>query len=860
MNFPSMRAFTPFPSLISSAAQPIAWEQLESENNLKKQMENVLISFNSFLANFKKNKQGIHNLAATRTFKLLHCPFTIKQLFILYVEERLSILEENCSLDEVIIKDWSAIKQLIAEDTFLHKDLAICLNGFLHHVNHFFKKAQIDNREFSKTLLAISDLFKYPYLTDTPLISFFDDKLRGEMTKEGMKKTFERFLTEELWEMSLPTIEFPISAIYQSLKVMLYRYRLNLIWLTALGDSHVKDVMPLFNIQSKRYSSFSKQEKNLLDWCLAEVKRTSTFFDTLSAFSKPFDEFDSFIENDQKRKVTLDLLKNFHTDHNLRTVLGEHNFKEPLATIIKKCNRIAKTSAFYLSELHLNISALAHSVQDAKLDLREGFDTASELQNYLHTQLPVDSLYKLAQSTFETALPQPEKPQSKNAKRRNRVAKVDVSEKESTEPLVAQTVIPIVIKPKKARKKAPRLTLGQVSASFLDFSRSIKDGKAKNDALNHSYWHFSKCALLYDKAMSEAIAPSDYLNVFSTYVFSAAIGIEQVYRYQMHANDLPGDQHNFHNLLEMHWIVYEDQPIPNAVQTLKLAINWSRHFYQMRHDVIHYSTFHQQKMPELLETLYQLAKNPEQVSLSAFRNSIKHIHSDVMAALPKIAPFLKHCEGPPNLLTEISSYIAEIEMPSFKPTIEEFEKVLNDSCVSSFKMAFHQALGSLNMLDSTLTQMQRTKTYEEFCLWSTRCLFLIEETTDLTLRSLDILKQGTTIRNHNIAALAERTNIQMAALSDALDKMALKLKYPGSTEAEGLGGELIEQIEALRLYPELDEGAIIAKSALIPEWKLPLKNVKSSEILANLNFLISEMKTMIENAALPQIKEQLARQ
>lgn len=397
-------------------------------------------------------------------------------------------------------------------------------------------------------------------------------------------------------------------------------------------------------------------------------------------------------------------------------------------------------------------------------------------------------------------------------------------------------------------------SLSALSYKFLDCARSSTNHE-QNETLIHTSWHLSKCEFLFHAIQKENISPSSYINYFASFVFSSALSLEQIYRYHSIQSGLQLSRRNFHNLLELHLLVLRNVPIPKAVHTYKLAINWACYFYINHYDTVSYSTFHKQDFNPMLAKLVQLASTPENTSLDDFRKEITRLDSEVRMAVKAIGNFLPVETKIPKPSPYIFKEPLVFQFPSFINLTQSIDCKYFKS-IKSLKV-FQQLETSLSMLEDSITHLQSAKQSDEFNFWAMRCLFLTHESTDLSLRILDYLKNDSTIANHDIAELARRTNLDLTVLSPALAHLSLKLKYPASTEAEGLGSLLIDQLEALRFYPELNDGAEIAKSALVPEWKLPLKDVTLQGVINNLSLLMTELHCMLANQVLPEIGRNL---
>lgn len=839
----------PFKTLTKVTGELIfrKYESMQSLGRIGNAKKQTSKTFTKFFQKFLSQVPTVQSLIETHSLKHLHCPFTIKELFVLYVEERILLLKKNNPDDTEIDQLFTELKITLAEASWMQETIELepIIRNFLVALSKKLKAVGIDNSEFISTLDQFVAIFKIPFLQDTPLMCF--------LTKELQTK--DLFHSPEAMN-----IDMPVSAFIQSLEIMMRTFRKELLWINQVylkykeqSDSIVAKLTEDGQvIRIDELALFQRLEENL--------NNMSASYEEISDITKLFDNFAGYISDFRLRKEAMSRLSSFFlkAEKTFEVISTSAPCNEPLETFVLSTKRITKTANVFLTEPARNIMLYSNLLLKAWVQLNKELQDPRMRLDYLQTQIPLDS-QKFKEEKVATL---PDFDQLPTRKKRVRKKKAPQFTPKAPSKADNKENRALVLHCEKEFHQTEPTSiqfspLQKLSRALVQFTKSASCNNSRSrEALIHASWHLGKCELLYKTIMEQKIQPASYLNLLSTFCFSAALSLEQIYRYQLLNKESEDQEYTTsHNLLKLHLATFPSTPVPEAVNTLKLAIIWTRYFHTEQYEILNYFTFHQQQLSPLLLKMIQLSSNHQSVLPESFRKDVDRIYNELTSAIPEIATFISDStymplSTPQSLMTPIQETKLEtVTSISQVSTIIQKDKFMDVRP----RLTLIQLRDSLAMLENSLGFLNASSTYEELNLWVTRCLFLIEESADLSLRTLDLLKNGATIRNHNIAALAESTEIEIDALSSSLQGMALKLKYPVSTEAQSLGAKMIDELEALCHYPELDEGAEVAKSALIPEWRLPLKNVKSNEILNNLNFLIQELNSMLEQKVFPEI-------
>ena len=814
--------------------------------------------FLNYVEAVKKCLPDINSLKERRITNITHSFQPLKFIFLGYVDERVSFLLKNAPQETKIEREWDQIKLKMATTAYMHTttDLAKVLKKFLGSLERKFKEIDIDNSEFNKKIEPFYEFFQYLGIPDTPLISFFEEKLHSQ--------NFDY--------PDFKSIDFPISAHYQALKHMIDQLRLNLAWvekmLAAYRQKYAKDIEKIektHNKLTKDYIALAEFKNNVWDRLPNVIEKFAHCIGHLKNLDDLIEHFPKYKAFDQECKAFLATRRLDPYDGNLMS--NKH-------AIIEDTSLMVCAIEDYLINNLSNIRFLSSSLLTAWVSLKHFYsENETEQKEYMRAQIILDEYYPSKQQAIldvePVAVPHKRKRVKKDKQR---------IEKENTPPLQPQETgrpykkLQSIEKPLQVEKDLPitqpnptQDLFTDLSLGFLNYARAMLFSTNEKEALIHASWHFAKCQTIYNSLLEKGCAPEDRLNFLTTFVSAASLGLEQTYRFKLlNQGDVTilGRDVRAHDLSDLHHRAYpEDQKSPEAISSLRLGILWSRFFYEENYDWRTYRNAQGEEMPHLLQNFVRLAINPESFNSERFLHYCQQLTKEVAEVMPSIAPFgTQHHtihSVPQKIEDRIFFDVAPISfLANRAKQLVHKAQHLNET---KAHLMLAQSLSSLMMLERTLHCLEHADNFDEFSLWVTRSVFIVQETTDLALHALDYLKKGRTRRSsHNIGKLAQLTNLDLVTLSAHLDGLALKLKYPVSTECASLGGEIIDQAESLRLYPELDFGFEIAKSAQVPEWKLPLKASRKS-IAESLTTLIADMHEAFENEIFPALEDNLGK-
>jgi hypothetical protein len=772
-----------------------------------------VIYYNKYFKIFKEAipevTSSIHKFLAVQ-----HLPFTLMEIFNDYIERRLEfILLNYYQSDEYRHHSlWDFWLNKIKggfETEIIDKNLGDEFKNFLERLNRKCKKIKIDNNNFcSKALKLFELMFKFHSISCVPLICFYEKELQGLNEKDDIK------------------LDFPISAVYYTVNKMLQQFAIL---------SHVQLIACAKVIYDGRV---------LLDTDLRFANSSLEKCGKIYEYTRSFDNFGVFAKNFNLRKKTFEKINGVYQSVN-------------------------KSQAANMLQYEANqLQAICAALLPSWITLQKQFHNDVQRKKYINTILPIESTYSLnkilndintdsGKSIEKKSGPRKKKPRRKNS---------DLDQAGITPPLTQPRVESRIsiepalqLTPRQQTSLSISTSFDGLRASLLQFSKNATSAK-EQEALVNASWHFRHCEII-KRVIKRGISPKDYLNLFSAFSFSAAVGLEQIYRYllenkKINKKNLTQNNLKNHNLLYFHQYAFPDaNQAPEAVQKLKLSIIWSRYFYEDYEARKNY-TYTPEEMPALLENLIFCALHPSDIKQADFQNEIATITQEIFSCISEIAPMIKISDPKTNT----TPYSSAVNFNSISPVINLMRPLVTATSSYFLSSPVHhckisQSLSSLEMLESSLAFLQNVKSYEEFSFWIARCVFLIQEASELSLRAIESLKRETFDPDHQITNISRKLKLDLGNLGPSLDHVAYKWKYPSCIEASGVGVRLIDQAEVLCLYPELDEGAQIVNSALLPRWKLPLQDVTSQKMADQLNALLTEMTGAFEKKIVPCIRE-----
>jgi hypothetical protein len=289
------------------------------------------------------------------------------------------------------------------------------------------------------------------------------------------------------------------------------------------------------------------------------------------------------------------------------------------------------------------------------------------------------------------------------------------------------------------------------------------------------------------------------------------------------------------------------------VENLYLASHWTRYFYIEKHKWEALSTQFT-CTPPLIEDLVNSAEG-KLPSQNALKNRVNEIiektclQVNKMLTTPKIPASSLSKDVPLKLQNAMQ--------------INVFEKVVEvmDTTKTSFStrhpayLYLKQGISALSMLKTGLQRIQTAQTPCELMTWTSQCLQQTQEAMENVLHAIEFCKTGEATTLHELQVLAQKLEIEMGSLGDACHNLSLKSRYPAEHVGNGLGAQIIDDLETLRHCPQCLDNFELVGSLPQVLWKAPTtKTLSVDAIMAKFSNLIADSEEFLRTKALPTLR------
>ena len=121
------------------------------------------------------------------------------------------------------------------------------------------------------------------------------------------------------------------------------------------------------------------------------------------------------------------------------------------------------------------------------------------------------------------------------------------------------------------------------------------------------------------------------------------------------------------------------------------------------------------------------------------------------------------------------------------------------------------------------------------------------------LHAIEFFKDTEITLPHDLQQLAKKIQLEMGSLSADLHSLSYKPRYPAEYLVEGEGAQLIDDAEALKHHPELQDGFELPS---LPKrlWKLPSKEISTASVLNRLSKVLDDTAVFLKTTAIPALQ------
>jgi hypothetical protein len=397
--------------------------------------------------------------------------------------------------------------------------------------------------------------------------------------------------------------------------------------------------------------------------------------------------------------------------------------------------------------------------------------------------------------------------------------------------------------------------------------------KHSSPSLRQALWHLCTLADVWNALDCLEKAEDRGLSLITIAINSSHKLLEQIYRSFSQSHEML----LCHNLRQYHYKLTPDRPPPPILDSLYLANNWSRYFYIHYEDLTSIST----KLvtpPDLLKLLVHVANG--WVQAETLRDKASNMIVEVCKYAEKLfdhlevsypsssfsTPFLYPVQG-------IALQKQDIDPRLFAQICDLIQKEI-ERLVTYHPARGHlkQALQAAKQIQESIRQINNAKNSTMLPMWVIWSLFQGHGLIENSLHAAEIVISGTTGIEHELKDLAARIGLEMGRLGGQYRQMARKVRYPvdvakvsdeASSDTINLAARLIDDSEAIRLFPEVCEGFQFQNQTPSSLWSMPSKDFSFAGFIDNLNQLLQESGNFLILQVLPKldlyITEQLKR-
>jgi hypothetical protein len=816
-------------------------------------------------------KQLITKLIDTKHLSPDHLPMLIYTIFLTYVNDQIELYQNQHEERDVGVDlEWHKFMKAFARER--HALFAVnktWIKSLSNRLTELLKKADVLPKDLETTMKVWEDLLCLGHVSDMMLVSLFEEKARSSSlgSKRGNVHTqLSRHQLESSFLITvrlLSTVQWITEKLEENMKLFLTdneqeifgKFKENIKpFLTS-----TQDAQQTFCSWQKNCTSVSDLYNDLLALHRNLLSLDLTNNEKIDSFSKKMTHIqDTLTENCESCGKIIGCLKNIDKAGKKPTILSNESFK-PFLSLLKKmqkCNSLAE--CYIINPISLIVSILDGLQKSNTLieNHKKGGTTpplasqsllppprvynekfALELSNETPAQ-PKLKKKKIPSKSQSSAVNQPQKRPPEKPNQEKKTPPAQPTPKSAT----AINLSP----PKNNNKSIAKLSPLEELREKLFALHSAKADVAIRQAL----WHIDALITLHHIFNDSSFQAKESLTILNRMASSAHKLLEQTYRFYLQQKGTP---FHTHNLKEYHFTLY-DSPCPDIVEKLYLANHWARYFY-IEQQRWHALSTQSVCTPPLIEDLVCIAegKLPSKEALK------KRVDEIIEKTLLQVNAMLPVAKNPSRDSLSTKDVCLQVKKPMKVNVFDEVVKDMN-KIKTSFQqrhpslLYLKQGISALSMVQVSLQRLQKAKTPCELMTWTSQCLQQTHEAIENVLHAIEFFKANEVTTLHELQVLSEKIQLEIGPLGSACDKLSMKSRYPAEHLSEGLGAQIIDDIETLRHCPQcLDNFELVGPLPPIL-WKAPSsKTLSVDEIMEKLSKLIADSEEFLRTKALPAL-------
>jgi hypothetical protein len=836
--------------------------------------------FNHFIVNkIPAAKKFVDQLIRGHQITEVHLPMNLSMIFftqlnglIEYYQLQLGFDARDVKIDEQMqtIKSTFAKERIKIFGTHIKQ-----LQPIFDEIKNKLLPTGLLPPEFDQNISFWKEVLEIEFIADLDLAALYDKRAKSSHLKNGPMHVGIK-LSRHCIKQSFFSILSLFSKDYQWIAAKLQKK------IVEIQDENLELAIRLLLAKSTpdteqtiatQFQAFDKEMKA----CLCALG--SLNFDDNLACSAMIDQLQAVWKRMDKGDCA-EAVENIQDVGGLALVGGEFSDKQVILTeelssrvipCLQDLDELFTLNSFYLVDPIKHLLELLQSLKFSN-DSFENFKKTGErppLASQLPPLLPSFAAYdeKIVDELLSTPSTKTQKgqPQKKSAAPKKNQRGKNVKAKPGSGPTPQPQQ-----KPKPAVKTSPApapsveiVVSAPVPAGSIEHLKTRLQNlhlTTHSKSLRQALWHLDTLISILNSLEKSQLSAPECLALTDMTINSAQKLLEQIYCFCLKEEEMTSS----HNLRDRHRQFDPDcTHFPPSVKELYLANHWFRYFY-IYHERAHALTTQQfSPIPPILDTLVEMAEG-RALSPTALETLVKGMidrarsHAEHLLESVGVPPEdsqLPPVENPPVKL-------APLQLNVFSSVEKALRTFLTNSHLNSHHPVYlhiKQTLSALKMLETSVRRMNRAKDLHELSIWTVWSVQQVQESIENVLHAIEFFQCGATSIEHELKELSAKVDLKMGSLAEACTQLSYKARYPAEKLVNGSAAQIIDDLEALKQYPDLLIGfglPIVAnRSSSLPKmlWKIPSEGVSLEHIMANLTQLMIQSKTFLSDIALPAL-------
>lgn len=839
---------------------PGQWISYQAESERKAQ-----ILFDNFVT--KKMPEALKLLAQlndTRHLSSIHLPLRITSIFLIYVTEQIELYQNQTDARDLEVdQKLQLFKEAFAKERYLlftHNPK--WANAFFEDLKPVLMKADVLAADFDKTVATWLKLISIVHVGDINLASCFQIEAKtiklfpkkrvfAEVRRDELEASFSLLISQLSQDLKWIVLKIGEKMLFpEELEVQALFFAAtdpeNLLELLKKNDAYINAASVIqddFKVLLRNFLSLDLTNNEKINDCLANLMNIITHLNCYGDLSLCVN---AMRQLDINKKTTICGPESY------RIKITKENFPQ-LQSLTEDRQECHLLMDCYLTNPCLSLINIMTAIMSSNLAIKELHKEGKNPHLCTQSLLPPPVLQCYNESVFQelcsSPIPEPI-PKKKGVK--NNASKIIPKKEEikiSSNVNQELTAVPILFeKPIETKVINPLERLRRQLFAIFQAKPMI--------SIRQALWHLDTIISIQDALNTSGMNKENSLPILNMTAGSAQKLLEQAYRFCLEIRGItPPVSHNLKDYHKAH----DNTSYPDIVNKLYLANHWTRYFY-LENERWSFST-QVVKTPTLVQDFVDIAEGAPLRKNPSLTQSAQDIIEKTRILVEKILPKLDIAFPDSFLAQDVP---IKVNLP-FNPN--RFNEIKNSLGVFLAKTSFShhhpvylnlkQGIAAIAILKESLQRIKQAKTPRELASWTALCTQQIQETLENILHAIEFLKEGETSTLHDLKKLSSQLGLEMGPLADACHQLSYKSRYPAENLSDGLGAQLIDDIETFRQYPDILESfQPVSNFSML--WKQPTKNLSLPDTMKKLSGLLESTLCFLEMQAIPALLAQAA--